>query len=119
MPKDFPKIFSVILLGLSAIILVVAGLYYLFGLKQLNISQNTRLIIPILFVIDGLAYFVGAYGVLKGIKLLFYFAFTVLVVNIVLFIFDEIGFLDVAVLIANIIILILVALEFKKAFPKK
>ena len=96
-------IISLIISGLSTSVVAV---YY--PINTVSISLALRLMFFLLLFADAICYFVAAWGILKNMKWLFPWTVALLVVNILALIFDDIGIIDLAYGIFNLLILILV-----------
>jgi len=93
---------SFVLVGLG--VLAVAVNYTFFGP---DIPLVLRVIFFSLLFTDAICYFVAAWGVWKNIKWLYPLIIALLAINIIGIIFDDIGFVDIAAAVYNVILLVL------------
>jgi len=104
------QIISISLLVLNSLLWVVFSIVYFFNYSNWLGMMNFA--IGSLLLLDAFLYLVVAWGIFKKIKILYYFGLFLIFGNIVLFIVDEFGLVDFAVLALNLAIL--VALIFSK-----
>jgi len=108
---------AVILLVSNSLFLSLASLYYFF--IYANWLGFTKFILGSLFFADAVLYLLIAWGISQKIRILYYFGLFLILGNIVLTIFDELGLVDFAVLALNLATLIsLILLKKKYKFSK-
>ena len=100
------KKFLVLILVLLGLLTLAVAVYY--PINTTSISLALRVMFFLLLSADAICYFVAAWGILINKKWLFPWTVALLVVNILALIFDDIGAIDLAFGVFNILILILV-----------
>jgi len=94
------------LLLIAGIFTLAAGIYY--PINASSVSTSIRAILAVLLVFDAIFYFIGAWGIYKNIKSLFWPTLIILTLNIIAGFFDDIGIIDIGFIFYNILILLLI-----------
>lgn len=115
-PQTPLKVAIVLLVAKSILWLAFAGGYFVRqgGLADLGASS---IVMPILMVIDALAYVLIAWGLARNPRIVFLIAAPFLVVNAVLSVTDEFGLFDLIVLVLDLVILGLLLLA-RRSWPR-
>lgn len=100
------KKFLILILVLLGLLTLTVAVYY--PINTTSISLTLRLMFFLLLSADAICYFVAAWGILISKKWFFPWTVALLVVNILALIFDDIGIIDLAYGVFNLLILILV-----------
>lgn len=95
-----------ILLLINVAVWVLFGLYGVFGAESINPENagTVRLNAVMMLVYAGIFLYI-VWGINKRMKWSFYGAVIVLAITIIMTIFDQVGIVDIAVLIFNVVLL--------------
>jgi hypothetical protein len=107
-------VLAVFLLIINALVWLFISLVYFFNYG--NWAGMINFTLGSLFLLDGFFYLLAAWGILKRIKILYFFGLILVSGNLLLTILDELGLIDFAVLALNLAILASLVLLRKKKF---
>lgn len=114
MKLALPKIIATILI-LSGLGILAAAIFY--ALEPEMASLKIRLIFLALLTADAICYFIAAWGVQRSIKRLYFWTLALLSINFIALIFDDTGVIDLTVAGLNLLLLVMVILNFKLNKP--
>ena len=110
-------IITIFLLILNSLVWFAFSLVYFFNYG--NWAGMINFTLGSLFLLDGFLYLLVAWGIYKKIRLLYLFGLILISGNLLLTIFDQVGWVDFAVLVLNLAILVsLILLKKKSKFFK-
>lgn len=103
----------IILFLLEGLGIIFVSIYFSVSEGNRDIFLAVRLIVSLLMGLDALGYLLVAWGLAKNINWTYAFALVLLVVNILVFFFDDIGWVDISVVLFNSLLVLLLIIDKK------